>query len=684
MYWSERVKQREHEWNLEEKRQDHEWQIQEANERTARELEEERAFNEEVLFAKQEEARKLSERAANCLCVDADGEKILGSYGGDLENGIPQGRGTLLYDDGDVYEGYFLGGKFHGKGVSTRNDGNIRYDGEWRNGKFHGEGTYYYSKGDSQNRAQYKGSFFNGMRVGKGVLTWKDGTLYEGDFAENMMSGRGVMKWPCGDVYEGEFANGTRDGYGKYTSADGYCYEGQWKEGKREGEGKTTYPDGWSAECMWRNDTPYTGETRQYADDGKTLLYEGGIIEGEKQGYGVIYCARNGRECIFKGVTCNGSWQTGSLYYLNGNIWYEGDWMGASFYGKGVEYDEDGNILRQGTFENDELHGEDCTLNHYVDGKLYASKRGLFANGVITKGVCLEGEYRAEGTFDKNGVFKKGKLYQNDRLLLSGDMTRGELFFHQHNKRYVCVKVATQKATYLCKRESDALLLLILQEPESGFLHVYEHRQCSIEGDLAVWSDESHCEKYALNGSYYLTTQSSDGYGELHFDATTFTQSQNQYSLPHSNLHHLILRGYFVDNKPIGECQLSDNAYTLIIKETAMYVDGIKEGEFTWDIVDGNGGQMTVQGTYHQGKMKRFATIYYPDGTVYKGYINTKGERCGLGILSAYQEHKELAFRICGLWDNSVCIREMSSIEYSLRKVLSRNGFADAASSKIN
>lgn len=678
-YWSEREIQRRHERQIEKERQQakqrleddrqfHNWQIQEANERAARKLEEDRAFNEQMLLEKQEEARKLSERATNALCVDSDGEKILGGYGGDLMNGVPQGKGTLLYDDGDTYEGEFLGGKFHGKGVSTRNDGNIRYDGEWRNGKFHGEGIYYYSKGDPQNRAHYQGRFFNGVRVGKGVLMWKDGTSYEGDFEENKMSGQGVMKWPCGDVYEGEFANGTRNGYGKYTSADGYSYEGQWKDGKREGEGKTTYPDGWSAECVWRNDTPYTGETRQYADDGETLLYEGDIVEGKKQGRGVIYCTRQGRDCFFKGEICNGSWQVGTLYYANGNIWYDGTWRGTSYYGKGTEYDEEGHVLRQGTFENSKLHGEKGIFNHYVNGKLHITKNGTFANDVITDGVLQEGKYRAEGKFNEDGAFIFGALYKNDCLILRGDLNKQDLNVYQNGNCYACIEVANREGMYLCKYENDILFAHI--HPDTNLSAIFELQDCIIEDQYAVCRNDTHQELYALDGSHYLQIDQSSGEGELHFDGTR-TDSLKQYKLPYSDSRHLVLRGNFVNKKLVGAGELSDGTACAKVKENATYVDGVRDGEFTWHTTDQGGKEKVVRGEYQNGRMLNVGTIIY-DGKKYEGHINALGDPDGLGIMTSYTKKGKVKSRVCGLWRGQKCHNKMSSIIYKIRMLFDK------------
>lgn len=653
---------------IEEERQDHEWQIQEANERAAQELEQERAFNERMLFERQEKARLRSERAANSLCINADGEKILGSYSGDLNNGIPQGKGTLLFDDGSIYEGDFLGGKFHGKGVAIRNNGTIRYDGEWRNGRFNGEGVYNYSKGDTQKRLQYKGGFVNGMRVGKGVLTWEDGSAYEGEFQDNLISGYGIMKWACGACYEGRFAKGARNGYGKYTAENGYCYDGEWKDGKRDGAGKTTYPDGWSAECIWKNDVPYTGMAREYAADGKTLVYEGEIVEGKRQGVGVLYCTRNGQQALFKGGIRQESWLVGTLYYADGKVWYEGEWMGQSYYGKGVEYDTEGRIIRQGTFEKDELCGDDCKYYCYADGALRYTQSGKFVNGVLIDGVLQTADYRAEGQFNNNGDFIRGDIYKNNSLFLSGNFTDAEFVMYQNEDKYICKSVANLKNIYICQGGKGVMVAQLNAHINSSTLdNIIEMHECTIENDWAVYSDGAHETLYALDGSHYLAIDTDNGLGEWHLDAALAKDLQPKYNLPLCNSHHLVLKGTFVNRQPSGECTLTDDSGATAITETAMYENGIRNGAFKWVMIDKPGKFKTVCGTYQNGKLLNAGTIRY-ENQHYEGHIDANGNPQGLGMMISYTKTGKIRSRTHGKWKGSRCVDSMSLLGYTIRK----------------
>lgn len=52
-----------------------------------------------------------------------------------------------------------------------------KYEGEWIDGKMHGRGIYYYA----------------------------DGTIYDGTWSEGKMHGKGIFIYPNGNKYDGEF-----------------------------------------------------------------------------------------------------------------------------------------------------------------------------------------------------------------------------------------------------------------------------------------------------------------------------------------------------------------------------------------------------------------------------------------------------------------------------------------------
>ena len=55
-------------------------------------------------------------------------------YKGEVENGVPNGQGTLTFPDGGKYVGEFKYGKKNGQGTFTFSDGE-KYVGEYKDGK---------------------------------------------------------------------------------------------------------------------------------------------------------------------------------------------------------------------------------------------------------------------------------------------------------------------------------------------------------------------------------------------------------------------------------------------------------------------------------------------------------------------------------------------------------------------
>ncbi len=127
-----------------------------------------------------------------------------GRFSGDIVDGIPQGIGSWVSDDGAE-----------------------EYTGEWFEGLWHGQGTH---KG--RNGAITTGQYQKGNRHGDGSWTHPDGRSYVGEFVDNQMDGQGVHTFANGDIYSGTFVKGKQHGNGTYTFADGSVVFGDWKQGK--------------------------------------------------------------------------------------------------------------------------------------------------------------------------------------------------------------------------------------------------------------------------------------------------------------------------------------------------------------------------------------------------------------------------------------------------------------------
>jgi len=88
-----------------------------------------------------------------------------------------------------------------GRGKFAYAGGN--YEGEWYNGVPHGKGKLIFSYGQI-----YDGDWVKGVSHGKGKLIYPSGASYVGDFSENKFHGIGKYTHSNGNVDEGRWSNG--------------------------------------------------------------------------------------------------------------------------------------------------------------------------------------------------------------------------------------------------------------------------------------------------------------------------------------------------------------------------------------------------------------------------------------------------------------------------------------------
>eukprot|EP00884_Botryococcus_braunii_P012081 jgi/Botrbrau1/20874/Bobra.0135s0009.1 len=161
----------------------------------------------------------------------------VGVYTGEWVNDRRHGNGTMVFDNGDKYEGNFVSNKFDGRGdfwKYTCGRYTLVYRGEWKKGLRHGVGEQYCEMGDI-----YQGAFINGVCHGMGRCVYASGEVYQG-------------QWQADTRLELTRANGTMT---RNTEMGG---------GKREAMHMREY--GWmarlDAECMSVN-KPSKREMRQ-------------------------------------------------------------------------------------------------------------------------------------------------------------------------------------------------------------------------------------------------------------------------------------------------------------------------------------------------------------------------------------------------------------------------------------
>ena len=169
------------------------------------------------------------------------------TYTGYLVDGVQQGQGTMVWEDGRKYTGEWDYGQLHGKGKLVYASG-AWYEGSFNKGRLHGTGTYVWAGGN-----KYEGQWQNDKRQGQGKLTYADGSWYQGQWSNDKCHGTGTYVWASGNKYEGQWKEGQRSGKGKYTFASGAWYEGDFANGKFHGTGTYRYPNGDRYEGQWKD-----------------------------------------------------------------------------------------------------------------------------------------------------------------------------------------------------------------------------------------------------------------------------------------------------------------------------------------------------------------------------------------------------------------------------------------------
>ena len=127
----------------------------------------------------------------------SDGRK----YKGPFNRGRMEGdNATFIYPNGDIYVGEFIDTVENGKGKLTIQSG--IYEGQIENGLPHGKGHFIWNNGSS-----YYGDFLEGQMTGKGTITYENGEKYIGEFKNGYKHGNGVYQEVNGNQFDCEFAD---------------------------------------------------------------------------------------------------------------------------------------------------------------------------------------------------------------------------------------------------------------------------------------------------------------------------------------------------------------------------------------------------------------------------------------------------------------------------------------------
>ena len=220
------------------------------------------------------------------------------TYVGEVYNGLPDGIGRFLSNDGSYYNGSWVGGKRNGWGDMILTSYNSdSYTGEWEDDEFEGVGKYVFG----ETGAYYDGEWHKGLQHGSGKYVCAD-YEYIGDWEEGFMSGQGMITYINNkDVYEGDFLENKRHGIGVYYFGEsGNIYEGEFYDDKIHGLGSL------------------------YFDNGS--VYDGEFENGKIKGDGTLYLVENNDTIV---ITANWDGSTNfpqyaSILFSDGRC-YEGE-----------------------------------------------------------------------------------------------------------------------------------------------------------------------------------------------------------------------------------------------------------------------------------------------------------------------------------------------------------------------
>lgn len=106
---------------------------------------------------------------------------------------------TQTYPHGESYAGECKNGLRHGKGIYYFSDGSW-VQGTWENDKLSGNATFYHA----QHQRTDQGTFCGTARKGRGMMTWKDGNIYKGTWndTEEGLQGKGVTAQDSCDMWD--------------------------------------------------------------------------------------------------------------------------------------------------------------------------------------------------------------------------------------------------------------------------------------------------------------------------------------------------------------------------------------------------------------------------------------------------------------------------------------------------
>lgn len=216
---------------------------------------------------------------------------------GECQDGLAAGYGrAILYDkDGDVllsYRGEFSDGSFHGNGrlqLGELYSGQFDYAGEWEQGIPEGFGSFVKQDGATATINSHMGEFEHGTLTGYGFarVSQPDGTFlqaYSGEFESGSPKGMGVLVEPDGRISYGQVDTQGLNGWGAYRLDSSSIYFGAYEDNELHGECGLAFPEG-----------VFLGHCKDGVADGNGafvtpvgLVFQGEFANNQANGDGVL------------------------------------------------------------------------------------------------------------------------------------------------------------------------------------------------------------------------------------------------------------------------------------------------------------------------------------------------------------------------------------------------------------
>jgi len=151
------------------------------------------------------------------------------TYEGELVDYVAQGVGRYNNSfGGSYYVGDFANNWACGQGKRFDERDRLVYSGEFRGNTFHGKGTLF------EETSYYQGDFVMGKKHGKGILETNDGSKYKGEFQYDKYHGLGKLIQYNQFIYRGGFYAGEFHGLGVLNFVDERVLRGTFVHGQHQ------------------------------------------------------------------------------------------------------------------------------------------------------------------------------------------------------------------------------------------------------------------------------------------------------------------------------------------------------------------------------------------------------------------------------------------------------------------